>query len=317
MIYKVITSVMVDQLFKRQSPGSVKKHNRKFIENLEKTGRHALAETFLHAEETLDAALSEELTVKSFDGLSLYGRYYASAACSHITFVLLHGYKGGCARNFILQFDALKALGANILMIDQRAHRKSEGKYITFGAKERYDVEEWIKLLLSRDPETKVILYGISMGASTALITSGLPSVKGCLCGIIADCGFTSPAEEFRHLAVYKGKRAPEKFLETGFEVTKKKADFDVNAYSTEEFAKKLSVPALFVHGAGDTFVPSSFTLRNYEACASPWKKLLIVDKAGHGGSFYHDSERYTEELKELYAKASETARALSSGESL
>ncbi len=304
MIYKLIASVMIDQLIKRPSRRNIEKTNNNYLAHLRDCGMDNVAEAFLRSEETLSALHPEEITIRSFDGAALFGRYFPADTPSDLTFILVHGYKGSGARNFILQFDEIRSLNANILMIDQRAHGKSEGKYITFGVKERLDVASWASYLLSANENTRIILYGISMGASTVLAASALPTFKNSLCGVIADCGFTSPGDEFRHLAVFKGKRAPEDFMLEAAEVVRKKADFDVNAYHTEDFSAKLNVPVLFVHGEKDRFVPSSFTVKNFEACSSPYKKLLIVPDAYHAESFYHDPEGYKAEIRSLVKAA-------------
>ena len=44
-------------------------------------------------------------------------------------------------------------------------------------------------------------------------------------------------------------------------------------------------LPVLFIHGEADTFVPISFTNRNYEACRAE-KVLISVPGAEHGASY-------------------------------
>lgn len=86
--------------------------------------------------------------------------------------------------------------GFNVLAVDARAHGESEGTKIGMGWPERMDVIEWIKLILSWDPDARIILHGVSMGAATVLMASGetLPdNVKA----VIADCGYTSEWDEF------------------------------------------------------------------------------------------------------------------------
>lgn len=304
MVYKLIASIIIRKLFRRPGERKIRKSNKKFLSGIKQSGGPELAETFRRADETLDSFAPEEIRIDSFDGTPLYGRYFAASPASDYTFVLLHGYYGTGGKNFILQFDALRDLGVNILIVDQRAHGKSGGDYITFGAKERFDTGEWVKLLVSRNENAKIILYGVSMGSSTALAASSLPAVKASLCGIIADCGFTSPADEFLHLAVCHGHTAPKKFIDQASEVVKEKADFSTDAFTTLDSVKTLTVPALFVHGESDRFVPKKFTLMNYEACTSPYKRLLLVENAAHAASFYHAKARYTEEIKALFDEA-------------
>lgn len=74
-----------------------------------------------------------------------------------------------------------------------RAHGSSEGKCLTFGVKERYDCLAWINCAIERfGRDTKIFLYGISMGAATVLMAGGL-DLPDNVVGIVADCGYTSP----------------------------------------------------------------------------------------------------------------------------
>ena len=80
----------------------------------------------------------EKVYITAFDKTKLFARYYHvnDNAPLHIMF---HGYKSNpyidCCGGSRIAMD----LGHNVLVIDQRAHGKSEGKAITFGIKERKD----------------------------------------------------------------------------------------------------------------------------------------------------------------------------------
>ena len=99
-----------------------------------------------------------------------------------------------------MTFHAVDCSGYDVLLPDQRCHGKSEGKYICFGTKEKFDCRDWaVKLTERLGDEAKIVLMGVSMGSSTVTFALGtdLPkSVKAC----IADCGFTSPKDIFTHV---------------------------------------------------------------------------------------------------------------------
>ena len=48
--------------------------------------------------------------------------------------------------------------------------------------------------------DVKIILAGISMGASTVLMAAGKPLPKNVI-GVLADCGFSSPKEIIKKCA--------------------------------------------------------------------------------------------------------------------
>ena len=68
-----------------------------------------------------------------------------------------------------------------------------------FGLLERYDCADWAAWVQTQCP-LPIYLSGISMGATTVLMTSGL-SLPENVCVIMADCGFTSPYAIWEHVA--------------------------------------------------------------------------------------------------------------------
>ena len=72
----------------------------------------------------------------------------------------------------------------------------SDGKTLSMGVKESRDIEKWTEFLKKRGAR-KIILYGISMGAATALMS--LKCVK--VDGVVADCPFDSPFSAFEYTA--------------------------------------------------------------------------------------------------------------------
>ena len=167
----------------------------------------------------------------------------------------------------------------------QRAHGLSQGQYITFGIKERKDVAKWIDFINNKyDYQQPIFLSGLSMGSSTVLMSSGEPYPENVKL-IIADCGFTSPYEIFRHVVNTTMKIPFKLFIPLFDAMCKNKCGFSVYEYSTVEALKKCTVPVFFIHGEADKFVPPSMTVDNYEACASE-KYVLSVPNAPHAVSF-------------------------------
>lgn len=56
------------------------------------------------------------------------------------------------------------------------------------------------------------------------------------------------------------------------------------------------------VHGLTDTFVPAEMTRRGFAACGGD-KRLLLVENAGHGLSFWVDEASYIKELDKIIEK--------------
>lgn len=85
------------------------------------------------------------------------------------TVVALHGFY---AESLQLLTQALHFAenGYRVILPDLRAHGQSEGRYVTFGARERGDLAELVKDLERRGLLARpLVLYGASLGGSIAL----------------------------------------------------------------------------------------------------------------------------------------------------
>lgn len=233
----------------------------------------------------------KELYTTSFDGLKLYGRLYEPEEKTNKYILSMHGYRSSRA-DFICAVKYFMSLGYNVLLIDERAHGNSEGKWITFGIKERYDCVTWCEKLNELfGNDIKIVLDGISMGATTVLMATSLPTLPKNVIKVMADCGFSSPWDIVCHVAK-KDMHIP-KFPLLYFMIPAVKvfAGFGLRAASTVESVKNTSLPILYVHGLADDFVPHEMSLLAYNA--RPENSTLIsVEGAKHGLSYIIDEER-------------------------
>lgn len=256
------------------------------------TSLDAYAEQMRAGEEWIRAQNPETVYIESHDGLQLAGHWLDAG--TKRTLILVHGYRSRAYRDFSCVAEYYRSLGFNLLLIDQRSHGESEGRFICFGAKEKYDCLRWAEYVEKRVGGT-IVLDGISMGATTVLLASGeqLPkSVKG----VIADCGFTSPGDiMLKVMETDIGVRCRPLFQLVALMI-RLRAGFDVFGCSTVEAVKKCRVPVLLLHGTDDRFVPCWMTEKAYEACASD-KELILVEGAGHGASYLKEEARCREAL--------------------
>jgi len=243
-----------------------------------------------------------DVSLVSYDELSLRGKYYEYQKGAPVE-ILFHGYRGSGERDFCgIMFNSL-AMGHNVLMVDNRASGRSEGKVITFGAKESIDCLSWIDFVISEiDKDAEIFITGVSMGAATVMNASGYELPKNVV-GIIADCGFTSTKAIIKK--VMRDKRLPANvfypFARIGAIVF---GHFDPERISPIKSMKKCRVPIIFFHGDADSFVPCYMSVENFEACASSQKRLVITHGADHGLCFPHDMEGYFYEVKTFFEGA-------------
>ncbi|WP_082395297.1 alpha/beta hydrolase [Lacticaseibacillus saniviri] len=160
-------------------------------------------------------------------------------------------------RRDVRQSTIFDQLGFNIFLADAQGHGQSEGDYIQMGYLDRLDIVDWIQVLLRRDPEAQIVLYGISMGGATVMMTAGEP-LPANVKAIIEDCGYTSVADEFRY-QLKQLYHVPSWPLITTFGwLVQWRLHWRLKAASSLEALKQARVPMLFFHGDADTFVPAS-----------------------------------------------------------
>lgn len=259
---------------------------------IQKTSYGKYYENIVIGDKFLKENPSQELEITSVDGLKLCG-VWVPAENPKGTILLAHGYRSSKIVDFSLAFGMYHTLGLNILIPDQRAHGKSEGKYITFGVKESRDMEQWIAYHNKTFGEIPLVLSGLSMGASTMLYLADADLPKNVKC-IIADCGFTSPKEIIKsvfHQVVHL-PAAPSLWVADMF--ARLFADFHLSEKDSRQTLKNSKLPVLLVHGVDDDFVPCEMTRQAYAACKEP-KELLLVEGADHGVSFLVAKDRYVQ----------------------
>lgn len=238
----------------------------------------------------------EPWQVVSYDGKLLSGLFIAHENAKG-TVVFFHGYRSSCFVDFAAGVQFYYNEGYNLLLCDQRAHGKSQGRVISYGVKERYDVVSWTTYLaMTFGEEHPIFLAGMSMGAATVLMASELEFCAN-IRGIVADCGFTGPWSILDHVMTRDYHIPGKIFLPVQNVFTRIFAGFSLKGASTVEALRHTALPVLLIHGTGDNFVPCRMSEENYAACAGE-KKLLLVNGAGHAHSYLVDPLRYEDEVR-------------------
>ncbi len=237
----------------------------------------------------------EPVSFRTADGLELCGRYYAGAPGAPVQ-ILFHGYRANPLRDFCVGLPLALKLGCNVLLVDQRAHGKSQGKCLSFGILEREDCAQWVQYASRRfGKDTPIVLYGVSMGAATVMMASDLP-LQGNVVGIIADCGYTSPKDIL--IAVMTHVGLPPKlvypFVRLGGWLF---GGFDVESAGAETSLSRTNIPVLLIHGTDDRFVPYQMSEQNYAACSSS-KELILIPGAPHAVACIVDTAQYCSAVK-------------------
>lgn len=256
---------------------------------------------FIDGGKWMDEQELEPIEITSFDGLKLHADLLKLNDSKKFA-IVFHGYHSSYRGDFSISLPYYRELGFNLLLVDQRSHGRSEGRYLSYGILEKYDCRDWARELVRRFGEDcQIVLSGMSMGASTVMMATGLelpPQVKA----ITADCGFTSGFDIVKNTAKSINRYIPDFVIHTTNLFCRIFAGFDLRDDNTQLALQKSKVPVLFIHGTHDTFVPCEMTLRSYAACKSE-KQLLTVAGAGHGMSYLIDEPLVKKTMKEFFEK--------------
>lgn len=239
----------------------------------------------------------EKVSVSSFDGLTLRGRYYEYQKGAPVE-MLFHGYQGNSERDLCGGVQRCFSLGRNALLIDQRGSGESDGHVISFGINERKDCLKWIEFAIEKfGKDVKIMLGGVSMGAATVLMTAGETLPENVVCAL-GDCGYSSAKEIIQKIV--KEMHLPPKlvypFIKLGSRLF---GHFDLDETSPVKAMETCKIPVLLLHGDEDAFVPFEMSQKIYDACTAP-KRLITIKGAGHGLAYPKDKAGYIAALKEF-----------------
>lgn len=262
--------------------------NQKHTSDIEENYRKGLTET----EEWWKSVHKEKLTITSEDGYTLVAAYIPVEKESHDWVLVLHGYTGvkeemyPFARRYWLK-------GCNALVPDLRCQGESEGDFIGMGCTDSRDCMLWLKEILKRDPEARIVLHGQSMGAAAALIMTGMEELPSAVRAVVSDCSYTDAYSMFRAKIRDWFSLPAFPLVNSARLMLKMRGGYDLYDASAIEAVKKSHTPTLFIHGTDDLLISSEMSEELYEAEACTKKQLLLVEGAGHAQAGDKDPELY------------------------
>jgi len=189
------------------------------------------------------------------------------------------------------RIDQLHAFGFSVLAIDYRGFGKSDGDLPSEQTVYEDARVAWNRLTELQPDASKRFIYGHSLGGAVAIDLAARLSKAAAQAGtavpahgLIVESSFTTLADIARAVT---SPLLPVFLLSQKFDSLAK--------------VHELRMPVLFVHGAGDSYVPSRFSQELYQAAPEP-KKLLLVDGATHNNCMRVGSTEYLAAIHELFS---------------
>jgi alpha-beta hydrolase superfamily lysophospholipase len=206
------------------------------------------------------------------------------------TIILLHGIRA-YKEHFLPICKLLSLKGYNSIIIDLRGHGESEGKYCTFGQKEKQDISLIVDEIIADNRLSNDIgIWGQSLGAAISLQVLAIDKrIKyGIIESTFSDLDIVSKAYIKRLLKIENNTIS--NYL---INRSNKTGDFDSSKIRPMDSAKKITQPILLVHGTNDKRINIKHAELNFKNLKSSNKIFLKIKDATHlniwkkGGSNY------------------------------
>ena len=195
-----------------------------------------------------------EVTTVPGDGVRLAAWYFANPRESGCAVVMLHGF-GGARPEVVAATPIFWRRGCHLLLYDARGHGESSPALLSFGARERRDLQLAVDWLAERTglPRRRIGLIGWSYGAATAIqAATELPEVAF----IVADSSFSSLGDIARVQAEKQFGAWARIFVPGALVVSGLRAGFDARKAAPADAIREVQAPVLLVHSRQDGFTP-------------------------------------------------------------
>lgn len=249
---------------------------------------------------------ADDVGIYSRDGLKLAGFLFTpppgdrAAARENDYVIAVHGYKSHPVSMAFIAAHYLEE-GYTVLVPAQRAHASSGGRYIGMGYHEKDDMAAWIAFILSLNPDARIALHGVSMGAATVMLATG-EDLPPNVAAVVEDCGYSSVKDEFTAQLSEMFSLPYFPIIPAASLVSKLRAGYFFGEADCVKAVSRSVTPTLFIHGDKDTFVPFSMLEELYQA-ASCEKEKLVVPGAEHAKAVEVDPALYWETVDRFLSK--------------
>ena len=213
----------------------------------------------------------DDIYFKNREGQALHGWFLPAAGSPKGTVLFLHGNAQNITAH-VMSVYWLPAEGFNVFLPDYRGYGKSEGKPTLAGLIS--DAEDSLAWLVrsGRIDNTKIALFGQSLGASIALNVAAKPGNSCCLDAIIIDSGFSTfrgiVRDKLNDIWLSWPLQYPLSFLMH-------------ERFNPTDAVKQNALPIVFIHGGKDPIVPAYHSDLLFQAAREP-KQIWKVPEAGH-----------------------------------
>lgn len=226
------------------------------------------------------------------DGVTLSGWLIPAARETRSAVIVLHGFSGHRLPELAAFVPWLQER-YHVLQFDFRGHGESGPGSVTLGAHERRDVAAAVRFLEGRGLGP-MALFGISMGAATAIISA--PDLP--VAAVVAD----APFAELRHPIANRMREIGYPLAAIGSRLVVAGAALRTRSHLPDPVSVvgRLAPRALLlIAPQGDQLISWHQSERLFEAAGEP-KELFVVPEAGHAEAYAVAPDAYRAKVLEF-----------------
>jgi fermentation-respiration switch protein FrsA (DUF1100 family) len=242
----------------------------------------------------------DDVAITTSDGLRLVGWYVPGTNGAIV--LAQHGYKS--QRGEMLDEAAmLHRHGYSVLITTMRAHDMSDGRLLTFGAKEIPDLEAWTQFAMHQpgiDP-SRVGIVGNSLGGTLAIETAAqMPAIKA----VVANSPFSSLDDTIETSVRFFTGLPPFPFAPLIRFWAERETGIDVAEVDATRWIGRLSPrPILLMQGGADVVISTTSGQRLYDAARDP-KELWFDPQVAHARFDTARPEEYERRIVKFFDAA-------------
>lgn len=215
------------------------------------------------------------------------------------TMILVHWHEASRQSMYPLA-ELFLDMNYDVVLYDQRAHGENTAKTVTFGLYEKDDLDDVLDYVQETLlPESRLGLFGQSMGASTVGAYIGSVASGDKVDFAIMDSPFSSMKDEIKwYMADQVGNKALTNILTNMGSVANKVIyGFKFEAVSITDLISKSSVPTMIMHSKTDQVCPYDMGVELYDAIPHTNKTFVTFKETDHVLAYFQDQELYISEL--------------------
>lgn len=238
------------------------------------------------------------------NGLNLYGEYYDFGFDKCV--IILSGRTESLTYGYYFAQPYHK-FGMNVLVIDPRAHGKSDGRFNTVGFEESKDALAWSKFLHEEHNINSVFFHGICIGAAAGILALTSDECPDYICGIVTEGMFPNFGESMKNHLIERKKMIFPIFQCMDFWM--KRYTNHSMKFGPIDVIGKYTKPLLMLHSKEDAYSLPVHAQKMFDVCPSSNKNLVWFEKGRHSMLRITDTEKYDNAIASFLSESISLAK--------